>query len=499
MNEPPRPLRDLGEAALGMPGRSLAEEAYRHFDGFLDARQAEAFRFLWWFLPAGSIARRPAFQQLLASRLLSDTAQQALAYGALVAVVRGGGSAFEAALVGVAGLLPPALLGLYGGAVADALPKRIALGVAYLLQGAFCFLVPMLLGTHLGAILLLLFVVGTLGQVSGPSEGSATPLVAGEREMATANSFLNLASSSGQALGTALLAPLLVRAFGVRPVMYASGLLLVLAATRVIDLRTSRGRQTVEWQRPRADIRGVLRWFAHERAVATMLVLGTLGGTVSVVISTLGPRYTESVLQVDAAESVYVFAPSAVGLLLGLLLAPRVIARAGERRLAVAGFALAALSLVCLGLVQQLAPAVDAVNPAARLPLPGPLDVPRSVRTAALFAVPLGLGITSVTAAVQTYINRRVPERFQGRAFALQSTLKNGLAVGPLLALGGLASLLGVDNVLLVAPLALLAIALLLVRLSYRWAGEAAPAGVRALTVLLEEDIGAGTPVDGQA
>jgi len=488
VNEPPRPLRDLTDAAMAVPGRPLAEAAYRRLDRFLDRRQAEAFRFLWWFLPATSIAKRPAFQQLLASRLLSDTAQQALAYGALVATVRQGGNALDAAIVGVAGLLPPALLGLYGGAVADALPKRIALGAAYALQGALCFMIPIVFGTGLGAILALLFAVNALGQVSGPSEGSAVPLVADEQELASANSFLNLASSAGQALGTALLAPFLVRAFGVRTVMYVSGVLLLLASTRVIDLETNRGRQAIDWRPPRADVAGVLRWFARERAVASMLVLGMLGGTASVVVATLGPRYTESVLGVDAADSVYVFAPTAAGLLLALLVAPKAIARLGERRLAGLGFVLAALSLICLGLVRELAPAVDAANP-ARLLTAGPLAVPRSVRTAALFAAPLGFGITSVTAAVQTYINRRVPEPLQGRAFALQSTLKNGLAIAPLLALGALASLLGVDTMLLVAPLALLAVALVFVRLSYHWAGEEPLTGVHAFTALLEEDI----------
>lgn len=477
---------------MAVPGRPLAQAAYRRFDQLLDRGQSEAFRFLWWFLPATSVAKRPAFQQLLASRLLSDTAQQALAYGALVAVVREGGNAFDAAIVGVAALLPPALLGLYGGAVADALPKRIALGVAYAVQGALCFLIPIVFGTDLGSILALLFAVNALGQISGPSEGSVVPLVADEQELASANSFLNLASSAGQALGTALLAPFLVRAFGVRPVMYVAGVLLLLAASRVIDL-PARGRQTIDWRPPRADVAGLLRWFARERAVASMLVLGMLGGTASVVVATLGPRYTESVLGVDAADSVYVFAPTAAGLLLALVTAPKAIVRLGERRLAGLGFALTAAALVCLGLVRELAPAVDVVNP-ARLVTSGPLAVPRSVRTAALFAAPLGFGITAVTAAVQTYINRRVPEHLQGRAFALQSTLKNGLAIGPLLALGSLASLLGVDTMLLVAPLALLAIALVFVRLSYRWAGEDPPTGVRALTDLLTEDASAAAP-----
>ena len=95
----------------------------------------------------------------MASRFLSDAGQQALAYGALIAVVRGGGSTVDAALVGVSALVPPALLGLYGGAVANALPKRVALAAVYNLQAVLCFVVPAVAGTDLAAIMILVFAV----------------------------------------------------------------------------------------------------------------------------------------------------------------------------------------------------------------------------------------------------------------------------------------------------------------------------------------------------
>jgi hypothetical protein len=100
------------------------------------------------------------------ARASFDAGQQSLAFGALVAVTRGGASAFEVALVGSAALLPPALLGLYGGAVADALPKRVALAGVYFLQALLCFAVPIFGGTDLAYMLILLLAVNALGQVS---------------------------------------------------------------------------------------------------------------------------------------------------------------------------------------------------------------------------------------------------------------------------------------------------------------------------------------------
>jgi hypothetical protein len=99
-------------------GRRVFDFAYGAADTILDASQNRAFRFLWFFLPERTIAGERNFQALLVSKFLSDAGQQALAYGALIAVVRAGGSALDAALVGGAALLAVALIQIsrrYGG------------------------------------------------------------------------------------------------------------------------------------------------------------------------------------------------------------------------------------------------------------------------------------------------------------------------------------------------------------------------------------------------
>ncbi len=139
-----RPDRAAGWSWFGVISRGPAAA-----DRFLDKAQARTFRILWAFLPEPSIARDLRFQHLLASRFLSDAGQKSLVFGALIAVARDGGSALELALVGIAALIPSAVFGLYGGAVADQLPKRVALAGVYTGQAVMCFLVPPLFGTGL--------------------------------------------------------------------------------------------------------------------------------------------------------------------------------------------------------------------------------------------------------------------------------------------------------------------------------------------------------------
>src|SRR6266545_4106210 len=426
-------------------------------DRMLDEAQARVFRVLWLFLPEPAIARDLRFQHLLASRFLSDAGQQAVLFGALVSVARGGGSALEVALVGVSALVPPALLGLYGGAVADAIPKRVALAGVYALQAVLCFTFPAVLGRELVAVLALILAVNTLGQVSGPTESSVLPVVATEVELASAAAMINLAAAAGTAFGTALLAPIVVRAFGVDVVFYLAGVTLLLAASRVFDLPVGDERRAVRLPPLTVRFRPAVRWLLRHPAVGTMIVVAMLAGTVNVVLQTLAPRYVEEVLNADAADAAYVFAPSAVGVVLGLGLAPALMRLWGERLTAIAGLLIAATCLFLLGMIKDVGSVIDPVNP------------------------------IHVTELLGIEINGRVPLSYQGRTFAMQSARRNGAAIVPLLTLGALSEAFGAEKVLLVSPLLLLALGYGLVYVSFRYAGLAPPSQLRVMGSFWEE------------
>jgi MFS family permease len=466
--------------------RQFFESAYSRADRLFDRGQRQVFRLLWFFLPDTSIANDLRFQQVMASRYLSDAGQQALAYGALIATARNGGSTFDLAIIGSAALIPPALFGLYGGAVADELPKRVALAFIYFLQAVFCFIVPSFAGTSLTAVFVLIFAVNTLGQVSGPTESSVVAVVASDEQLASAASLIHLSSSLGAALGTAILAPILVRVLGVEPVMYVAGVLLVLAGTRVIDLHGNEPDRPIRFVVPNISVRPALRWLAEQPAVSTMIFVGVLSGVANVVLQTLAPSYVISTLHVDATNTVYVFAPSSAGLLLALSIAPTLMRRWGERLTALSGFLVTGVVLLMLGTIDNMTSVIDPFNPVRLASLIG-IEINAHLRTASLLAVPLGFGFSLTTTCVQTYVNRRVPLALQGRAFALQSTLKNGLAIIPLLSLGAIAAKYGVQPILIAAPFVLLVLAYALVQTSIRFAGFAHPSRLEVMSTYWNE------------
>jgi hypothetical protein len=311
--------------------------------------------------------------------------------------------------------------------------------------------------------------------------------VASEAQIPTANALFGLSSNAGTLFGTAVLAPVLVITIGLRAVFLVGGVLLLLAAERAF---TARGGTKSE-REPRRSLRGeteVRHWLVREPAVAAMVGLAVMAGVASVILEVLAPQYVADVIGVRAEEAVYVFAPSTVGIVLALALAPFLIRVMGERRTALAALLITAASLVGLGLVRNnLAAVIDPVNPLRGLGLVG-IGLEPKLRTAGLLALPLGFGVSLATTAVQTYINRRVPEGLQGRIFAVESTLKNGSAIIPLLTLGGLASAVGVAAVLVVSPFFLLAVGLVLLLLSGRYSKALPETPREFLGALLEQD-----------
>ena len=81
----------------------------------------------------------------------------------------------------------------------------------------------------------------------------------------------------------------------------------------------------------------------------------------------------------------------------------------------------------------------------------GSVDI---VTMAMILAVPVGFAATMVGVAGKAVLNEEAPEGKQGRVFATQGALSDALSLVPLFAIGGVAELVGVRSVLLVAAVA---------------------------------------------
>jgi MFS family permease len=171
-----------------------------------------------------------------------------------------------------------------------------------------------------------------------------------------------------------------------------------------------------------------------------------------------------AVLNVPPENTFYVFAPASLGLIAALVLAPILIRIFKERLVAALGFLLVAIGMGALGAIDAV---TDLLGPTILL-----VDIPgvgEQVEMAAAISLLLGMGMTLAAAATQTYIGKYVPSEVHGRIFALLGAMKDGMSIPVLLLMGAIAEVIGVANVLLIAPIALIVIAFALDAYLGRW------------------------------
>lgn len=445
-------------------------------------------RVLSFFLPDFPVLRQYDVQVLLASRALSVLGTSTLSYGAMVHLARSGESQIEVTLLSASGSAAALIFGLWGGTVADSLSKRVALAFGYALQAALCFAVPTYFGTKLAALLGLVFAVSILTQITSPAVKAAVRLVASAPELATAAMLLTMAGAVGSGGGSAVLAPLLMKLWNVKVLMYVCGGVFTLSAVRAIRLpgeaRKSRGERRQRTQSP--GLRQSASWILAHRAVATMILSGAIVAVLSDVTDALQPVYVRSVLHADPANSIYIFAPGAIGSLIGTVLAPLLMRWPGERWLAILALIAFTAAAVLWGLIDHV---TSWLAPRSPLQLLEWVDITLSdpILAAGMIAIPAKFGVASASAAVQTYINRRVPLVNQGSTFGMQTTLQHGLSIPVVLALGGLATEIGTEAVFIIAPPIVVGAVIWLIRRSYRVADEPVPGRFDVLSSFWEE------------
>jgi MFS family permease len=434
------------------------------------------------------VLAKPAVQVVLLSHILSKAGTQTLTYGSMVHLARIGGSQIEISLLSASGSLAALAFGLRGGAVADSLPKRVALGLSYALQAALCFVVPRYVGTGIAPLFLLIFAVSILTQVTSPALKVAVAIVATTAELGTVTVLLGFAGGIGTAIGSATLAPLLIKQWGIRVLMYAAGVLFLFASIRAVQIPEKRVRTAaVESTRPRiGSFKAAGAWMLAHRAVATMILVGAAVTILSRIFDSLQPIYVRSVLHADPANAIYIFAPGAIGALIGQLAAPLFIRWPGERRLAGISLIVFSAAMVLYGLITVIADSIAPWSPLRILSVAG-IHLNNLILAAGMIAILVEFAQAGAATSVQTYVNRRVPLGVQGSTFGVQGVLTNGLGFTGTLAVGALATAFGTRAIFILVPPLLTLTLIWLIRASYRHGDEPVPTARQALAELWSE------------
>ena len=427
-----------------------------------------------------AVLKHPEVKILAASRFAAKMAGSTLSYGIMVFLATAGASQFEISTANSAAYLAALLFGLQGGLLADTAPKRRILALGFLLQALLCLVLPAVFGTEIVPMLVLIFLTSAITQVVSPGLKSIVSVVSTPAEVATTGALVNVLGSIGSAIGSSFVAPLFIKVFGINAILITAGILFLIGSIRIYKLPRKEKEESkslresiskVNWKPRALSLKYNADWIMAHRPVASMLLVGILCTALFEGLNSLLPVYVREVLHEDPANSIYIFAPAGIGYLIGAVGGPRLVHLLGERRLAVVALIFMIVGSVLLGMIDQVAPFFARFSP-LRLLEPFGIEFNDLVLAAGVIVMPANFGSTAASQSVQVYINRHVPVVEQGGIFGLQQVQQNGFNLASVFLLGLVATITGPEYVFLVAPLVVGTSVLLMVRYTFRHAGQ---------------------------
>lgn len=415
--------------------------------------------------------------RLWVAQAITQTAQNAIWYALLVIVEEATQSTTQLGITILSVIIPSVVFGVPAGAYVDLWDKRKVLIVTNLARGVvllgyMLFTVQLQQGGAAPVTLVLLYLVSfgfsVISQFFAPAETAMIPAVVGRSKLMQANSLFYLTFTASQLLGLVFFGPLIVKVLGETTFFGLMAVLYVLCGLLVWGLPSDvGGARSAERAHPVAEllsqVREVVRLLVADRQMLWAMGYLTLGGTLALVLAMLAPRYVVTELGIAAADAVFVMAPGGIGALGAALLLShgKAALAANHHRSIMRGLTMVSLALATVAALPAVGRLVGVLRPGGeKIDMVSHWDVVMlgCVMIAALVA---GFGFAAIVAASQTLLQERAPVRARGRVFAVQLMLGNLFAVFPLLLIGGLADLMGVNRVLMLVAVGVMAVAVL--------------------------------------
>ena len=267
---------------------------------------------------------------------------------------------------------------------------------------------------------------------------------------ADAQSLSNLALSIAQLTGLVIVAPITLRFAGPSTLFAICGALWIAAAV-LVGLLPSRQNELTRATQNRAGLRKSLgngwRLVRSDHAMYEVFIDDMLVGIGGSAIIVLMPLYLKGVLNTGAENTVFVFAPAALGLLIGLRVAPALNRSIGGRRTATGALMLFAITVALFGYVDKVLTFLDDGLNLPISELAGWLGLAPIVLMVMLLSVPSGLATSIGSVSARSVMLARSPADMRGQVIATQSLFQNVGALIPTLLAGIAADVIGVQRV----------------------------------------------------
>ncbi len=419
-------------------------------------------------LPDRSVWHNGPFVRLWVAQAITQTTQNAIWYALLVLVEDMSHSTTQLGITILSVVIPSVFFGVPAGVYVDRWDKRMVLVISNLGR-ALIVVGYLLFGSVLALLYLVSFSFSMVSQFFAPAELAMIPAVVGRRGLMQATSLFHLTFTASQLLGLVLLGPLLVKLLGTGSFFAAAAALYAVSGVLVIALPHQTAVPGPDRNRnPIHEMVGQVRDVGHQlvqdQVMLWAMAYWTVGVTLTLMVAMLAPRFVVDILGLPAADTVYVVGPGFIGTLgTAIVLSRSTLGSWPDRhRLIRRGIVVVALSLGLIGSLPAIARTLALFRPPAQplFILSEPSDFTVAAATM-LLSVIGGAGFTAMMIAAQTALQEQAPPDARGRIFAVQLMLGNLASIGPLMFIGGLADLVGVEQGLRILAVMVVAIGIL--------------------------------------
>ena len=385
------------------------------------------------------------FRRLWVAQFATVTLVYALSLAGTVLVEARTQSSAQTGLVILSSIVPAFVTSLVSGAVVDRWGRKRLLLISHLARGlvALAFWAGTAFSSA-GLALLTVYganlVVSVFSQFATPAELAMLPDLVERPQLPAANALLQVGMLAGEGLGIILLAPLLIKAYGV-PAMGLAGLgLCLLAAVLVWALPGDPARPadpkrtagTDLW----ADLRTGWRVIVQDRVLGLIAVQATIAATLLLILLSLMPGLLSRHMGLAVEDAPFLLLPGGLGFVAGLYWVGRQGERLRPQRYITVGLLGLGLSTILLVPLTTGGGAVWAALPCILV---------------------LGLSLSAIIVPARVVLQQRPPAAVRGRVIATQLALSNAASIVPLLLGGTLADHWGIPPVMIALGLIALA------------------------------------------
>ncbi len=433
------------------------------------------------------VLRHPAMLRLWMAQVIYLSLQSTASYALIVQMTDETHSATLVGLVLIALTIPPFLLSAPAGALVDRLERRWVLWVSNVLRAisSALFVLVLLVAPHFAlALYPLALLFALVGLSFTPAEGALIPSLVDEDELLPAFSLYNLTVNVTQVIGLLVIGPLVLNFLPtfliplghhhhltVTPIviLFAGVTALYLLAALLIRSLPREGRPSrhtleelleleaeydlqqanalsetlasnlepsiLDWRQMQADLHESWLLVRRDRILLGAVLQACFGTLMMMTMAGQATFFVKDLLERPTSEAALIFTPAGIGLVLGALLVPTMVAHFGQTRTIVLGMFGMAAGFLLLPAAQRLARLTD---PAGWSTAHWFLVVVAALTTL------IGFGLDFVIVPAQACMQERSPPALRGRVLALYQALFNGGSIPVILFMGALTDLVGI-------------------------------------------------------